>query len=399
MNIQTSSADESGSSFALFNLGFRIFFLSAALFSILSICLWAALYLFQLPFALDDISLTQWHAHEMIYGYSMAAIAGFLLTAVKNWTGAQTLQGWPLALLFLLWAAARLLFTAGSGLILYAGVFDMLFAVCFLAAVSYPIIKVRQWKQLAILSKILILSVFNLLFYLGVADIVSSGVQWGMYGGLYLVISLIMTLGRRVVPFFIERGVDRPVQLHNSRMIDLSSLVLFLAFTVVEVFFYQPALSASLALALFLLNARRLIGWHTPGIWSKSLLWSLYLGFWMICSGFLLISLSYFAGINKFLAIHAFAFGGIGLMTLGMMSRVSLGHSGRSIRSPSGIMAWAFGLLVLGTVVRVVFPIFAVEHYLLWVGLSQLTWIIAFCLFSILYLPVLTRPRIDGRPG
>ena len=399
MNIPTNSKDESGGRIALFNLGFRIFFLSAALFSILSICLWAAVYLFQVSLPLESISPTQWHAHEMIYGYAMAAIAGFLLTAVKNWTGVQTLHGWPLALLFLLWAVARLLFTAGDSLMGIAAVCDMLFGLGFLAAVSYPIIKVRQWKQMAILSKILILCLFNLLFYLGAADILSNGVYWGMYGGLYLVISLIMTLGRRVVPFFIERGVDQPLQLYKANFIDLSSLLLFLVFTVVEVFFYQPALSAWLALALFLVNARRLVGWHTPGIWNKSLLWSLYLGFWMICIGFLLISLSHFAGVNKFLAIHAFAFGGIGMMTLGMMSRVSLGHSGRSIRDPSNLIAWAFGLLLVGAIIRIFFPMFAASQYLLWVGLSQLAWIAAFLIFSVLYLPVLSRPRIDGRPG
>jgi uncharacterized protein involved in response to NO len=260
-------------------------------------------------------------------------------------------------------------------------------------------VKAKQWKQLALVSKVIFLVIFNALFYLGAMGLISQGVDWGIYGGLFLVISLILTLGRRVVPFFIEKGVDKPVQLSNSKWIDLSSLLLFLTFTVIEVFFDKPMLSASIALMLFAINARRLIGWHTSGIWHKSLLWSLYLAFWFITAGFALFAASYFLGINKYLAIHAFAFGGIGAMTLAMMSRVALGHSGRGIQNPPAIMAYAFAILLLGAVVRVIFPLVSEGHYTLWVGISQLLWIIAFTIFSVVYLPILSKPRIDGRPG
>ncbi len=394
-----NSPHETPGGIALFNLSFRIFFLSAGLFSVLSICLWSAIYLFQLQLTIEAMTLSQWHAHEMIYGYALAVISGFLLTAAKNWTGIQTLCGKPLALMFVFWLLPRILFLMGTPFIELAATFDIAFSLMFIVALAHPIVKVKQWKQLALVFKVITLAIFNILFYLGAMGFLTQGVDWGVYGGLFLVISLILTLGRRVVPFFIEKGVDNPVKLKNSKWIDLSSLVFFLSFTIIEVFFTIPALSAILALILFAINARRLTGWYTPGIWQKSLLWSLYLSFWFLSIGFALFAAAYFPGINKYLAIHAFAVGGIGAMTLAMMARVALGHSGRSIQKPPPIMAYAFGLLLIGAVFRVFLPLIDAGHYTLWIALSQVLWIIAFTIFSLVYLPILSKPRIDGRPG
>jgi uncharacterized protein involved in response to NO len=166
-----------------------------------------------------------------------------------------------------------------------------------------------------------------------------------------------------------------------------------------EVFFYQAPLSAYLALILFVINARRLIGWYTPGIWKKPLLWSLYLSFWFICLGFVLFVASHFLGIDKSLAIHAFAYGSIGVMTLGMMSRVALGHTGRGIQAPPPAIAYAFGILLGGAIIRVLLPLIDTQRYLLWIGLSQALWLISFIIFIVVYLPILSKPRIDGRPG
>ncbi len=400
MNIQTNAPDsEPSPGTALFNLSFRVFFLSAGLFSVISMALWSAIFLFQFELTIQSISSSQWHAHEMIYGYALAVIAGFLLTAAKNWTGIQTIHGKPLALMFALWALARVLFLTGTSYMELAAIFDISFSLMFIIALAHPIVKVKQWKQMVLVYKIIFLAIFNILFYLGATGIIAQGVNWGIYGGLFLVISLILTLGRRVVPFFIEKGVGYSVSLSNSKWIDLSSLFLFLGFTIVEVFFALPLFSATLALILFAINARRLIGWYTPGIWQKSLLWSLYLAFWFLTLGFALLAASYFAGISKYLGIHALAFGGIGGMTLAMMSRVALGHSGRGIHNPPSVMAYAFALLLAGAVIRVFLPLIDAGHYMIWIALSQLLWIISFGIFSVVYLPILSKPRIDGRPG
>ncbi|NJM11881.1 MAG: NnrS family protein [Synechococcaceae cyanobacterium SM1_2_3] len=318
---------------ALLNLGFRPFFLGAAVFAIVSIAVWMGVYAFQLPLQLDDgINMLQWHAHEMIYGFAMAVIAGFLLTAVKNWTGVQTIYGLKLLGLFTLWAAVRILFLFGTRFIILATIVDILFMMGLIIAVAYPVIKVKQWKQMGIMSKLLLLTIGNICFYLGAAGLIENGVHIGIYGGLYLIIGLMLTMGRRLIPFFVEVGVGYPVKLFNSLWLDLSSLVLFLAFFIVELFIGNQQIAAILSFGLFIITTARLIGWHTVGIWNQPLLWSLFIAFLFIDIGFLLMALHPLFNVSKLLAIHAFSFGGIGIATLSMMARVSLGHTGRDVK-------------------------------------------------------------------
>lgn len=385
--------------FALFNLGFRPFFLGASIFSVVSVFLWMGVFVFQLPLQFKEINMYQWHAHEMVYGYSVAVIAGFLLTAVKNWTGEQTLYGPGLCGLFLLWAIARILFLFGTSFIFIAAFFDMLFMLCLIAAIAYPIVKTRQWRQTGILAKLILLTLGNGLFYLGAAGLIEQGIYWGIYGGLLLIIALILTLGRRVVPFFIEGGVGYPVQLVNHKWIDRSSLVLLLAFFISFVFIGNRQISAYISLALFFITTIRLFGWHTPGIWKKPLLWSLFISFIFIDIGFLLFAVSDLLNQPIMLAFHAFSYGGIGIMTLGMMSRVSLGHTGRDIHSPPAVLTLSFVLLVLGGLCRVLLPIIDMNHYVTWILLSQIFWSVAYLIFVIAYARILIKPRIDGQFG
>ena len=400
MDIKTNNTpDDSSNSFALFNLSFRPFFLGAGIFAVISISVWSLVYSFNFKLSLSGMSASQWHAHEMVYGYGMAVLSGFLLTAAKNWTGVQTIHNKALMLLFACWVLARGILLSGSAYLSVAAIFDLLFGLGMMIALAHPIVKVKQWKQMALVIKIFLLLVFNGLFYLGALGILNQGVNWGIYGGLMLIISLIMTLGRRVIPFFIERGVDENPTLINRSWLDRSNLFLFLGFSIVEVFFDLPLASAILALCLLLINATRLIGWYTPGIWQKSLLWSLYLAYWFICLGFALFAAQYFFSINPYLAVHALAYGGIGMMTIGMMSRVSLGHTGRGIQKPNPLLSYVFAGLALGALIRVIIPVFEMQHYLWWVGLSQALWILSFLAFTVLYLPMLIKPRLDGRPG
>jgi len=385
--------------FNLFGYGFRPFFLGAGIFSLVSVSLWSAFFLNLFTLPAGPISGFQWHAHEMIYGYAMAVIAGFLLTAVSNWTGLPTPKGIKLALLFGLWAAARLLFSLGEPYLIASAASDLLFTTILLIVLSRLIIQSKQHKQFAVVAKLLILLICNLLFFLGVYGVVVDGFLWGIYGGLYTIIGLILTIGRRVMPFFIERGVQETVQLFNSKWLDLSSLFGVLVFFISELVLKNPALSAYAALLIAAVNGARLIGWHTPGIWQRSLLWSIYLSFWFICLGFLLIAASYFFDTPKHLAIHALAYGGIGLATLSMMSRVGLGHTGRDISKPSKMIGLAFILFITGIIVRVMLPLLNVFDYLSLIKLSQLLWLAAFIIFTFIYLPILCKPRPDGKPG
>jgi uncharacterized protein involved in response to NO len=341
-----------------------------------------------------------WHAHEMTYGYGMAVVAGFLLTAVKNWTGVQTLQRTPLLLLFLLWLAGRVLVFLGEAIPLaVTALVDCLFAAWLIIAVSLPIVKVRQWKQFGILSKLVLLFASNLLFYAGALGLVSGGVRAGLYSGVYLLIALILVMGRRVMPFFIEKGVGYEVQLNNRQWLDLGSLAVFLVFWLVDILDPDSLLVALSAGTLFILHGIRLAGWHTPGIWYKPLLWVLFIGYGSIIIGFALKAAVYILGISPYLALHAFAVGGVGMITLGMMARVTLGHTGRDVFEPPPLVSWIFATFFGGTVFRVLAPLLDPGHYVLWIGISQVFWIAAFSLFIIVFLPMLVQPRVDGRYG
>lgn len=386
--------------FALFYLGFRPFFLGAALFSVTTMSWWMAVYILGWQSRPLNISPATWHAHEMIFGYSIAVIAGFLLTAVKNWTGIQTPHRSSLVLLFLLWMVGRVLpyFSQTVPINLIAVVDNSFLGILFLV-VAFPVIRARQWKQVGILSKILLMLASNVTFYLGVTGVVEKGIHWGLYSGLYLILSLIFVMGRRVIPFFIERGVDEPVQLTNRKWVDRSSLVLFIGFWVADVFVADSNVTAVLAGILFLLHTVRLKDWYTSAMWRKPLLWVLYVAYGFLVLGFLFKATMPVLGLSPFLAIHAFTVGGIGLITLGMMSRVALGHTGRNIKDPPTTLSWVFSLLLAAAIVRVIFPLVNTSQYILWIGFSQVLWILAFGLFLLVYSPILLQPRVDGRYG
>lgn len=387
-------------SFALFELGFRTFFAAAGLFAVVAVGIWMAVYGFGSPTVATGISSVQWHGHEMVFGYALAVIAGFLLTAVVNWTGVMTAKRRPLALLLALWLIARVaLLLPSSAAVAVAAIADASFVVGLLIAVGIPVWRARQWKQLGILCILVLLLAANLMFYAGVFGYLAQGVRWGLYGGLYLVVALIFVMGRRVIPFFIERGVDEAFAPRNRAWIDIGSLLLFLVWYLLEVFTPAREPVAWLSLLLFAMHALRLWDWHTPGIWRKPLLWSLYLGYGFLLLGLLLKAASVWLGVAPSLALHAFAYGGIGMVTIGMMARVALGHSGRNVFDPPRVLIPVFALVFVGALVRVVLPIVVPALYTLWVAVSQVLWISAFTAFSAIYLPILVKPRIDGRPG
>ena len=384
--------------FALLNLGFRPFFLAAGGFAAVAMLVWMGIYVYgwQLqPFG----SAQTWHAHEMVFGYTLAVIAGFLLTAVKNWTNIQTPYDISLLTIFLLWLTARVLPFFSQLEMQTLALVDNLFILVLFASVAYPIVKTRQWQHAMILVILLLLLTSNVVFYAGLLGLVESGVFLGLYSGLYLVIGLIFLMGRRVIPFFIEKGVDETVQLTNYKWLDIISPLVFLGFWFADLFVAIPSLVTALATILFVLHAIRMVGWHTPGIWNKPLLWSIYLAYGALTLGFALKALGPSLGISPFIALHAFAVGGIGMMTLGMMARVALGHTGRNVFEPPKILGIIFALLLVAAVVRVLLPMLIPAEYVLWVGVSQVFWITAYATFFLFYFPLLCKPRIDGRFG
>lgn len=382
----------STASLPLLSLGFRPFFLAAAAYAVFAMGIWFASYAFGFSTGTNGLPPSIWHAHEMVYGYTLAVIAGFLLTAVTNWTGLHTLRGIPLLLLLLAWLAARVAFYVPGAGLYWSAVFDTVFGIALLIAVTIPVARKRQMQQSGILAKLLLIGAGNLVFYLGALGYLEQGMQWGLYTGFYLVIGLILAMSRRLIPFFIERGLDEPVQLRNSARLDVASVALYLVFFGVEVFTGYRQTAAALAAVLFVIHLYRLGGWYVHGIWRKPLLWSLLLAYLSITAGFALFAASLWYGALRFPALHAFAVGGIGLVTLSMMTRVSLGHTGRSVQEPPRIVSPVLVLLVAAGLVRVALPPLLPGLYNVWIGLSQLMWMAAFGGFLLAYLPILVKP-------
>ena len=359
---------------------------------------WMQVYVFARRWPSGELPAAVWHAHEMIYGYAMAVIAGFLLTAVRNWTGSPTLRGTPLLLLFLLWTAGRILILGGENMALTgAAVADTLFATLLLIAIARPVIKTRQWRQTGILSKVALLPCANLLFYTGVLGYFPQGVRAGLYTGLYLIVALILVMARRVLPFFIEKGVGYSVRLTNRRWLDIAGLLAFFLFWIADILQPDGLPAAVLAGLLFILHSLRMAGWYTQGIWRRPLLWSLYGGYGFLVTGFALKAAVPIAGVSPLPALHAFSFGGIGLFTLGMMTRVSIAHTGRDILAPGSMLFWMFAAMAFGAIIRIIPPLVMPAHYVLWIGLSQALWMAAFTAFLFTCLPMLLKPSLGDR--
>ncbi len=379
----------------LLRLGFRPFFFASGVIAVVSMLLWVVFYQFSV--SVNNVSSSQWHAHEMIYAYAAAVAVGFLLTASKNWTGIQTLYGKPLLALLLVWIAGRFLAFIPSQYLAYQAVIDSGFLFLSSVAITYTIIKGKNWSNFPIVAKLILLAAAHITYYLGVLGWLEKGIDIVIYAGFYLIISLLFMMARKLLPFFIERGLNLNIELKNSKFLDLSSLFLFLIFIITEVFF-QTIISNILAAALFIIHALKMFNWYHVKIWQKPLLWSIYLAYGLLTLGFALNAISSVVTLMPNMDIHSFAFG-IALMTLSMMARVSLGHTGRNVFQPPKQVNLMFILLTLAFVVRVVLVAIFPEYYANLIFISQLLWILSFSGFVIIYTPMFFQARLDGQFG
>ncbi len=379
----------------LLRLGFRPFFFASGMIAIISMLMWMVFY--PSLILINNANPIDWHAHEMIFAYASAVTVGFLLTASKNWTGIQTIYNKPLLALLLLWVSGRFLPFVTHEYLVYQAVLDTSFLIFSTLAIAWPIIKAKNWNNVSIVAKLVLLSVAHILFYLGLLNIVDQGVYFGIYLGFYLIISLLFMMSRRLLPFFIERGLGLKTELKNSKFLDLLSLFLFLGFMIAEIFF-QTIISRILAGLLFIIHSIKLFNWYHKGIWKKPLLWSIYLAYVFLTLGFGLYVASYFINMMPNISTHSFAFG-IALMTLSMMARVSLGHTGRNVFQPPKQINLMFILLSLAFVTRVLLVSIFPEHYATLIFTSQLLWISAFSWFAFIYSPMFFKARVDGQFG
>lgn len=380
--------------FVPFALGFRPFFSLAALSGLLLIALWLGLWKSTTP--VDYYGTIGWHSHEMLFGFVTAIIAGFLLTAVRNWTGIDTPTGAPLALLALLWLLARLapfvpaMPPAGVALI------DLAFLPLLIFAIYKPLMGAENRINRIFLPLLGGMALANLLVHLETLGLAQTGRQ-GINLMIDMVMLLIIMVSGRVMPFFAEKAIEGAHPRFNKTRERLAFAAIGL-WTLTELLLPLPWLLALTALAVAGTQLWRFVDWHHPGIWRRPILWVLYTGLlWMIV-GFVLKSLSSLGLFPDNLAIHALTAGAIGVLTFGMMARVSLGHTGRDI-TPAPAIAFSFVLLNLAVLFRVFGPVIHMEGYVHWVMLSGTGWAVSYLLFTLYYLKPLLTPRIDGRSG
>jgi uncharacterized protein involved in response to NO len=383
--------------YPLFALGFRAFFALAGLAALVLIVFWNAIYSGTLT-SEHYYPNNYWHAHEMLLGYAVAVIAGFLLTAVKNWTGKPTITGDQLASLCLLWLYGRILpFYAGALPDALIALVDFSFLPILAYQVSKPIIQAQQFKNLFFIGLLLLLALGNGLIHAEMLGLQDNSATAGIQLVVATIIILILIIAGRVFPFFTERGIPGTLIIRNPLLDSLSvaSAVIVFALQLFDISGTLLALAAVIAIAV---NIARLAGWYVRRIWYVPLLWVLYAGYGWIILGFILTALSAYSIVLPTLALHAFTLGGIGILTLGMMARVSLGHTGRALKASNAI-AIAFVLINVAALFRVLLPIAMPTWYENLLYLSTLSWLAAFSLFIFVYAPILTSARVDGQEG
>jgi uncharacterized protein involved in response to NO len=380
----------------IFALGFRPFFLLAGWLAILLMAFWMAVFVGGIPF---DTYYGQigWHSHEMIFGYTVAVIAGFLLTAVRNWTNTPTPSGLPLAGMGALWLVARILpiLVAIFPRWLIAAA-DLAFLPTLAIGIAVPLLQNNEKQNLIFLPLLAVLWSADLLVHADVLGLAPNLARKGLFLGLDVIILVIVIMGGRVIPFFTERALS--LVLKRWRIVEWLSPVSVILFLVAELFRPDPVTSASFAALAACANGARLAGWYTPRYWRVPLLWVLHLGYGWIILGFYLKAGTALGLVPPQFTIHAFTVGGIGVLTLGMMARVSLGHTGRPLKVGAA-MTTAFVLINLAAVERGLLPPFFPQFFSQLIVASGAFWIAAFTIFIIVYMPILIQPRVDGRSG
>jgi uncharacterized protein involved in response to NO len=387
MQIENGGRPE-GRGFALFERGFRPFFLGAAVMAVAWMALWV---LVLRGLSLDShYGAYYWHAHEMIFGYTAAVIAGFLLTAVENWTDQPTVRGSALAALFILWGAGRLLaFVPGAVPDWGIALVDLAFLPALAAVLAVPLARSGQARNFVFVLLLGLLAAADAMVQGELLGLTEGTMRKGTVLGLGVVLIAIVIIGGRVFPMFTARipGV-RPRSRPLVEVFALGSLVLFVL--AVQARPRSDFAGASAALAA-VSHGVRLAGWHHREVWRVPLVWVLHLGYAWLVAGFALWAVAAFADIPHTLALHAFTAGCIGVLTVGMMARVALGHTDRPLSPPRPVVA-AFVLVNLAAAARVLVPLAAPAWYTQAVFTAAALWIMAFVLFLSVYAQILVRP-------
>lgn len=378
--------------FALFNLGFRPFYLLASLFAAVSVLLWSAQYSGWLPSAYLQGPL--WHGHEMLFGFTLAVVAGFLLTAVRAWTGQPTPIGAPLMALAALWVAGRIL--VQTPWTTAAAIANAAFPLALATAIAIPLLRARNVRNYFFVGLLVLMGVLVAALHLALLGKAVLAPRLGLVLGLDVMLFVMAVMGGRVIPMFTNNGVPGAGATRQPLLEKLALgavLTLFLA----DLLQWPPSFVAAIALIAAVAHGARLAlwrGWRTLG---TPLVWILHAAYAWIVVHLALRALSAVGLLADSIAIHALTVGAIGGLTLGMMTRTARGHTARPLVA-DGYELTCFLLVQAGALARV-FGGLSPSLYLPSIQLSGALWAAAFGLYAVRYWPILTRPRLDGKPG
>ena len=376
--------------FTLFELGFRPFYLAAALWAVMALPLWLA----ELHGHAwrDGGGGSAWHAHEMLFGFAGAAIAGFAMTAVRNWTQQPTPRGVWLAALLLLWLGGRAgyLFAWPAG-----AVCDLAFLPAVAVAIGRNVVRARQWRNVFLPALMLLLGLANAAFYWFADDAAMTSLTIRI--ALFLVLMIEIAVAGRVIPGFTANAVPGVKPLRHP-WLDRVAIGSTHSSFVLACLPVPGLLTAAVALVAALAQATRLIGWK-PWLSRRSpILWVLHLAYAWIVVGLLLLAAAELDWIALSASLHAFAVGATAGLIVGMMTRTARGHTGRPVRAGAFEVA-AYALIAAAALVRVAVALVPAIPFLPGLDLAATLWCLGFALFVGRFAAWLARPRADGLPG
>lgn len=391
----------------LFEYGFRPFFLGAGVQAFLAMAAWMAwIATQQQGIATPSLSIAapvhQWHAHEMIFGYGLAVVAGFFLTAVPSWTGRQPIRGMLLAILFGLWLLARLASWTSAWLpSALVALPELAFIGLLAVLVAQALLSGWSKRNLIFLPVLAALFCAALLYHLEAMAITASTSWAGHLLGIDALLLLLTVIGGRIVPAFTTNVLRRegiePLPRATGRR-DAVAMLAVVMLLVADIAAPGSVLTGWVSLAAGLAVAFRMGGWRSSRILTAPILWILHLGYAWLALGFLVKGIALLTAVlPEVVALHALTVGALGCMTLGVMTRAGLGHTGRPLRV-SGPIVVSYLLTSLAAVVRIAWPILDLPLDDAALLTSGLLWCAAFLIFTIDYWPVLTRPRLSAAP-
>jgi uncharacterized protein involved in response to NO len=389
--------------FVPFAIGLRPFFLLAGIDAIANMIVWLVVYLWPELWPEVAIAPMYWHAHEMLFGFIAAAIAGFLLTAVPGWTGRSSYAGTPLIGLSVLWLCGRV---AMSPLLrlppILVAVIDLAFFPALVLTLAPPLIRARKLRNLPFIALLTALFLANLSFHLGVLGVIPVGEHIGLGIAADIVCVLIVVVSGRIIPAFTKGGLARmgvKAELKSYAFVEYVAITSIVAVLVADLIAPLSQWNGAVALAAGIAQALRLGQWQGHRTLREPLLWVLHLGYAWLALGLVLKGIwLLFAAEFAAMWVHALTVGAFTTMILAVMTRASLGHTGRALTAPTP-MAATYRLVTIAAAVRVFAPTVFPDDYPVIVATAGLLWIAAFAIFLWVYTPILIRPRADGSPG